>query len=97
MFKIGAAVVVLGALCFLILVAMEHDDLSRHKREERDNFKLLFPRDPSPGWVCSDDILADLAYDYGLSDSEIERIARDGVHEAVSQYRRSHPLDRPDK
>lgn len=95
MYKILASVVVLGSFCFFVWMAMKHDDLSRHKREEGDNFKLLFPRDPSPGWVYSDYILAELYHDYGLSDSEVERIARDGVHEAVARYRKSHPLDHP--
>lgn len=92
-FKIGAAVIVLLGLWLFANLSMDRDELSKRKAEDRGNFKLLFPRDPSPDWIYSDDVLAHLSRDYGLSDSEVERIARDGVHEAVSQYRKSHPLN----
>lgn len=83
-------VIAVCALVLFIRFLMDHDELSRYKQEGRDNFKLLFPRELS---MYSDDILSRLSHDYGLSDSEIERIARDGVHEAAAQYRKKHPLD----
>lgn len=91
-FKIGAAVIVVCALAFLMWLLSVYHELSEYKQKEKDNFKFLFPRHLSP---YADDVLACLVYDYGLSDGEIERIARDGVHEAVARYRKSHPLDHP--
>ncbi len=40
-------------------------------------------------------VLSELVYDYGLEDDEIKRIVRDDVHDAVSEYRKSHPLGYP--
>ncbi len=94
LFKIGAAFIVLLGLWLFISLSVDHDELSKRKAEDKGNFKLLFSRNLS-SIPTADDILARLSLDYGLPDSEVERIARDGVHEAVARYRKSHPLDHP--
>ena len=93
MFKVGG--VALGLLIgyAAIWAITTREDLSRRRQEEKDNFKFLFSRRLAPDWTTTDDVLARLAMDYGLSDRDVDRIVRDGVHDAVAQYRKSHPLD----
>ena len=67
----------------------------RLRLREQSNYVLTFPRRPSPSWTYTDDTLARLSYDYGLSDSEVKRLAADGIRAAAQQYREQHPLDGP--
>lgn len=92
-FKISCTVLEICAFCCAVYIFNSLRDLSKRKKEEDANFILKFPRKPSPSWTTFDSVLADLVYDYGLDDDEVEKIARSGVHDAVSQYRKAHPLD----
>ena len=93
LFKISCAVFGVCALCCAVYIFIGLGDLSKRKKEEESNFILKFPRKPSPSWTAFDDVLADLVYDYGLDDYQVEQIARSGVHNAAAQYRKAHPLD----
>lgn len=92
-FKISCAVFGACAFCCAVYIFMGLSDLSKRKKEEDSNFILKFPKNPSPSWTTFDSVLADLVYDYGLGNYEVEQIARSGVHDAVAQYRKAHPLD----
>lgn len=92
-FKIGCIVVGIGTWYCGIRIFMNSNELSKRKKEEDSNFILKFPKNPSPSWTTFDSVLADLVYDYGLGNYEVEQIARSGVHDAVAQYRKTHPLD----
>lgn len=74
---------------------MDVSDLSERRRKDKNYFTFTFSRELQPSYTSADDTLARLAYDYGLSDSEVEHIVREGVHDAVRQYRRDHPVGRP--
>lgn len=92
-FKIGKISVSLAVVAAFIYISLALNELRKCKFEEKTNFILKFPRKLSPSWTTFDSVLADLVYDYGLDDDEVEEIARSGVHDAVSQYRKAHPLD----
>jgi len=87
--------VVLGFLALLWYASSLRSKVKEHERQKAENYVFEFPRKLSPTWTYIDDSLARLVYDYGLSDSEIERIVKDGVHEADRKYREEHPLDHP--
>lgn len=94
-FKIGEIAVGLCAIVAFIYISLELGELSKYRKEEKNNFVFKFPKKPVPSWGVLDGVLADLVYDYGLPDHEVERIVTSGIHDAVSQYRKKHPLDNP--
>ncbi len=91
--RIGAAVIALGVFGLLIWLSLSGGELSDFRKRERNNFVFRFPRGVSPSLTTMDSVLAELVYDYGLSDDEVERIVRSGVHDVVQEYRKNHPLN----
>ena len=84
------------ALAFFVLFGLwNYSELRMRRLKDRQNFVFTFPRRPAPSWTTTDDTLARLCYDYGLSDGEVERLVREGIREAAQQYRKQHPLDGP--
>lgn len=92
LFKIGCAVVGIGIWFCSAYIFMNSKELSKRKKEEESNFIFKFPKKPVPYWGTQDSVLADLVYDYDLNDCEVERIVDSGIHDAVAQYRKEHPL-----
>lgn len=87
--------VVLGFLALFWYASSLRSKVKEHERKKAENYVFEFPKKPSPGWTSADGALADLAYDYGLDDGEMERIVRVGVQEAAWKYREEHPLKNP--
>lgn len=93
---IGAVIIGIGACLLLAYYITAASERTSVKNERKINFVFTFPRKPSSGWSAADDaLLARLVYDYGLPDSEVERIVKDGVRSAVYQYREDHPVHAP--
>lgn len=95
LFIIASVVVFAGAIVLLFYISSRCEKAAEFERRRRENYVFEFPKKPTSGWSGSDGILADLVYDYGMSDSEVERFIRDSVHDAVHKYRKEHPLQRP--
>ena len=70
----------------------QHYELRRIRLTDKSSYVFKYPRKPSPTWTYSDDTLARLVYDYHLPDSEVERLVKDGLHDAALQYRKEHPF-----
>lgn len=85
----------MAAAALAVCALWQFWELRQRRLRDRSCFVFSFPRQVTPAWSSADDTLARLAYDYGLSDSEVEHIVREGIHDAVRQYRRDHPVGRP--
>lgn len=80
------------AVVFLAWGLHQHYELRRIRLTDKSSYVFRYPRRPVPTWTYSDDTLARLVYDYGLSDSEVERLVKAGIHDAALQYRKEHPF-----
>lgn len=90
--RIGACIVAVAVWIFIIWLLQIKDELSNYQRRDEESYVFHFPRTTS-GWITPDSVLAHLAQDYDLSDTEIENIVLSGIRNAAAEYRDEHPLD----
>ena len=91
-FNLASAAVGIGAFILFWYISSCFKKLKDINRRREKNYVFEFSKEPHSYLSFHDSVLADLAHDYGLSDSELDRLVNNGIHDAVHEYRKSHPL-----